>query len=166
MPYSSNEGKPQLFDHVSELRNDAMILDVGPGAGTIGARLKTMGFRNVDAIEIHGPYIEQFHLRSIYRRVYCGDILQADFGQQYDLMIFGDILEHIAEADAVALVDRLKRNGQAAVFSVPWNYEQGALDGVESEIHRQPSLTKEKCDILYNPSKWLHVGPVIGVFTI
>lgn len=166
MPYSSHDGKKELFAHVAKLGRHKTILDVGPGAGYIGRNLKEMGFTNVDAIEIHEPYIDQFQLRKIYRTVIHGDIVQAHFLDNYGLMIFGDILEHIPEKTAVELVEKLKFIGQKAVFSVPWNYQQGALDGVESEIHHQPDLTKEKCDALYKPEKWLYIGNVIGVFTI
>jgi hypothetical protein len=98
--------------------------------------------------------------------VICGDICEASFVDNYDLMIFGDILEHIEDQKAVDLVAKMKSRGQKAIFSVPWNYQQGALDGVESEIHHQPNLTREGCDRLYSPEKWIYTGQVIGVFVI
>lgn len=166
MPYSSHDGKKELFAHVAKLGRHKAILDVGPGAGYIGKKLKELGFTNVDAIEIHAPYIEQFKLKEVYRNVMIGDIVDASFPENYGIMVFGDILEHIDEGKAVQLVKRLKSIGQKAIFSVPWNYQQIALDGVESEIHLQPELTREKCDILYEPEKWLYIGNVIGIFTI
>lgn len=117
------------------------ILDVGAGNGLYGTMLKDIADR-IDAVEAYLPYIENFKLEKIYDNVYNVDILDFNLPIKYDLIIFGDILEHIEVDKAIALLDRLKEIDQI-IIAAPYQYEQGALYGNPYEIHKQSDLTKD-----------------------
>ena len=116
------------------------VLDVGAGNGLYGSMLRDIAER-IDAVEAHAPYIESFNLEKIYDNVYNVDICDFELPVKYDLIIFGDVLEHIEADRAIALLNRLKDIEQI-IIAVPYQYEQGALYGNPYEVHKQPDLTK------------------------
>jgi glycosyltransferase involved in cell wall biosynthesis len=117
------------------------ILDVGAGSGLYGAMLKDISKR-IDAVEIHNPYIKAFHLNEIYDNVYNVDICKFNLPIKYDLIIFGDVLEHIDYIEAKKLLDSLKDIDQI-IIAVPYLYKQGIIRNNIYEIHKQEDLTKE-----------------------
>lgn len=130
--------KKHLLDNLSQNTN---ILDVGPGYGTYGNLLKPE-FTNVDAVEIWEKYIDQFNLKNIYKNVHVGDILDFDFSN-YDYLIIGDVLEHIALEDAQQLVKKICEQNKKCLIAVPYMYPQGSHEGNVYETHLQPDLTPE-----------------------
>lgn len=119
------------------------ILDVGPGAGKYGKMFKDK--YQIDGCEIFNPYIFQYGLEKIYRKVYNEDICKFVFTRgNYDLIILGDILEHIKVEPAQTLVKRLNEDlGAALLILVPYGYHQGVSHGNVHEIHEQPDLTEK-----------------------
>ena len=73
-------------------KDGSTCLDVGAGDGKwfnlIGS------FMTMDAVEIFQPNIDWNHLKEKYRQVWCTDIdgFQYDW---YDVIIFGDVIEHM-----------------------------------------------------------------------
>ena len=142
MPGSYDFYKEDVKKHLlNELSTDTKFLDVGPGYGTYGNLLKPE-FLNVDAVEIWEKYIEQFNLKSIYKNVYVGDILNFDFSN-YDYLIIGDVLEHISVDDAKQLVKKINTLNKKCLIAVPYMYPQGSHEGNVYETHLQPDLTHE-----------------------
>ncbi len=167
MPHSSPEGKPEFMKFFREHFNQySTVLDVGPGAGFYGETLKHNGFYYVDAVEIFEPYIEQFALKRSYRNVYVGDIRTFEFPQHYDLVILGDVLEHLSVEDSQILTANLPYKCSHAVFSVPWEYPQDPIGGNEAERHLQPDLTPEVMSKRYPLLRLFHSGPNIGLYTL
>jgi SAM-dependent methyltransferase len=140
MPGSYDFYKTDVKKHLIEnISTDSKFLDVGPGYGTYGNLLKPE-FTNIDAVEIWEKYIDQFNLRSIYANVYVGDILDFDFSN-YDYLIIGDVLEHIALQDAQNLVKKICSQNKKCLIAVPYMYPQGSHEGNVYETHLQPDLT-------------------------
>ena len=95
------------------------VLDVGCGFGTWGflcrEHLDVFNGRvwpkdweiRIDAIEFFEPYI-MAHQRALYNDIRIGDIREAslDCGH-YDLIIAGDVIEHLDKKDAEDVLDRL-----------------------------------------------------------
>lgn len=162
MPYSYHVYDQQIADLFSRaVPSTARILDVGAGSGKFGKMLGK-GWR-IDAIEAHKPYIEQFGLRDLYKHVGCQDI-RDDLAvvAQYNVVILGDVLEHLSVSDAQ---DLLRRCEHAHVLvAVPFNYEQGAVGGNEYERHQQPDLTPESFDERYPGFRCLGRLPYYGVY--
>ena len=146
MPHSRDDHITEILDYfsreISQKERKGRILDAGAGAGKFGPLLRGRGF-HVEALEIHMPYVLDFHLEDKYDRVIIGDLreLTAEDFARYDGVLLGDIVEHLEVHEAQEVLRRACKGCAKVVFVVPYEYEQGAVDGVEWEIHRQPDLT-------------------------
>ena len=142
MPSSLHTHKDAIFEHIRTVVLEYLprrykILDVGPGIGIYGSNLQDL---NIDAVEIHEPYIEQYKIKRYYKNVFVGNILEFNY-DDYDYIIIGDVLEHIHVKAAQKLIKDITLKGIKCLVAVPFNCPQDAVDGVESEIHHQPDLT-------------------------
>jgi hypothetical protein len=127
---------------------ETTILDVGAGWGKYRDLLPE--YRCMDACEIWKPYIEGEDLHSRYRHVFDVDIvdlvaLDTWHPGRYDLVIMGDVLEHLTRPRAQFVVSRLG----AALVVVPFLYPQNEVDGNPHEVHWQSDLTPSKMELLY-----------------
>ena len=142
MPSSTNTFKDVMYEHIRTVVLEHLpyrnkILDVGAGIGVWGSNLQDL---HIDALEIHEPYIKEYGLHRYYNNVIVGDILNFDY-DDYDYIIIGDVLEHIKVEPAQKLIKDITSKGIKCMVAVPYLHEQGAVGGVESEIHHQPDLT-------------------------
>jgi hypothetical protein len=145
MPGSDPAGKPWTLDKLIEL-NPKTILDVGPGVGTYLDIIRG-GMGNeiiVDAVEVWEPYISEYNLRSRYNNVVNDDIRNVD-NFDYDVVIFGDVIEHMSEEDAVKVWDKVAKQARAAIISIPIiHYPQDAWGGNPYEVHVEEDWNSEK----------------------
>lgn len=120
------------------------ILDVGAGNGNY-SRLLRPYFKNIDAVEAYEPNIIDNKLERLYGEVYNYDAVGDEFipYELYDVIILGDVLEHIDIIKAQELITFLCNGNKEIIVAVPWLYEQGAMYGNEYEVHKQPDLTLE-----------------------
>ncbi|GHC38088.1 hypothetical protein GCM10010348_76720 [Streptomyces anthocyanicus] len=143
MPTSDAEGKDWSLSWFRyHLPNT--VTDVGPGEGTY-AKL----FRPVHegvwwtAVEIHRPYIKKFRLtstktRKMYDEIHVEDVRESeDHLFHRDLVIFGDVLEHMPRGSAVTLLETIVAAGAWNILvSVPIvDSPQGEVDGNPHEAH-------------------------------
>lgn len=172
MPTSTDAFKEVLYNHIEYLakKNPSFkILDAGAGYGKYG---RTLSHLDIDALEIHKPYIEEFELHKFYKNVYNEDILNFDI-DCYDYIILGDILEHIKVEEAQKLIKKIYDKQIKCLVGVPFlmpqssNFEfLGKKWEVESEIHYQSDLTERVMKSRYptlNPfiiykSEHIHYG--------
>lgn len=142
---SSTEGKIETLVWIVK-NNINSILDVGAGSGTYQHLLHSNGMKidKLDALEVWKPYIEQYSLASRYDRVIQEDARNHnDF--DYDLVILGDVLEHMSKEDAVALWSKVSGKAKHAIISIPIiHYPQGHLDGNPYEEHVKDDWTTEE----------------------
>jgi SAM-dependent methyltransferase len=142
MPYSYNLYKEDVKEYfLSKLPYDIKILDAGCGSGGYSYLLKS-SFPNIDGIEIHEPYVQMFGLEAIYNNLIIGNILDFDI-DGYDVIIMGDVLEHITFSEAKNLLEKIQGKGIKMMVAVPYMYEQGAEFNNIYETHLQPDLTEE-----------------------
>ena len=146
MGTSFKAGKKEVKDYLEQkFSGDARVLDVGAGSGTyfnlVGQHFKTM-----DACEVYGPSILKYKLHDKYRNVFHQSV--TDFGsfQNYDLVIMGDVLEHLSVSDAQAILSRIPC---ALIVAVPFEHPQSSIAGNKAERHLQPDLTPELFDQRY-----------------
>lgn len=161
---STTEGKKEIMTWIVKTYPDRStpILDIGAGAGIYGKLLKELGYVNVDALEYEPSYVEKFRQCEIYNNVYLGDMRTYEPVKNYDIVIMGDVLEHVSEKDALNTMN-IHCNSDR-IISVPWHYKQAAEDGIECEKHIQDDLSYASVCKIYNPDKWLRNGKIVGVF--
>lgn len=139
---------------------ESRILDVGAGQGKY--RIVLDDYPNVDGVEIHEATATREQLSEIYRQLVIDDACSAlrdlmrnytQFCYQrdddelpekpYDVVIFGDVLEHMDVADAqCAVTDALIVASDIFVI-VPYLYPQEPHDDNEYQRHIQDDLTPE-----------------------
>lgn len=159
MPYSSDEGKDWLTQciwgslasapiRLEEDRGQARqlpprVLDIGAGSGTYADLIQRTGGErprhrrpHLTAMEIHEPYVARFKLLEKYDEVIVGDARTNPLPQA-EVVILGDVLEHMTLPEAVRLWEKARRAATAAVIlSLPIvEWPQGAVDGNPHEAH-------------------------------
>jgi len=136
MGISDPTNKPWTAEKIAEL-SPSTILDCGAGAGIYLSliREKLGKEAHVTALEIWRPYIDEFNIESRYDALVEEDLRNVD-NFNYDLVILGDIVEHLTEADAIKVWDKISKQAKYAIISIPIvHYHQGAENGNPYEIH-------------------------------
>jgi len=148
MPASALHGKNEIFGWLRDIEDQlSTIIDVGAGAGVYRhayQQLLAKGqLQNAHvkwiAVEAFEPYIEQFKLTDLYDDVLRADVLEiVDDLPPFDLILFGDVLEHFEKADVTRLLSRVRRlYDPYIVISIPTNYSpQDVVDGNVHEVHK------------------------------
>lgn len=126
--------------------NPASILDVGCGFGKYGLLFreylevsegryaKKDWTVKIDALEIFPNYLTPVH-KYVYDNVIIGDALKADYSP-YDVVFFGDIIEHLEKEDALDLISRVSKTSQVLISTPNGFYKQGEHFGNKYEIHK------------------------------
>jgi hypothetical protein len=120
-----------------ELGKIRTVVDVGPGCGSwrifLGPHMPASRWT---AVEIHEPYVDRFLLAHHYQQVIVADVRDLDPFPAGDLVIFGDVLEHMPAADALAVWDRARASCWRLVLGIPVrHYPQGEWEGNPHEAH-------------------------------
>ena len=142
------------------------ILDVGAGNGKwydlLGKHF------TMDALEAWYETIAINSLDKKYRTVYLGRIQDATLSASnlpaYDLIIFGDVIEHLSVEDAQKVLSYLYPVCRDMLIAVPFKYEQDEIDGNPYEKHLQPDLTHELFMQRYKGFKPLILFPDYGYY--
>jgi cyclopropane fatty-acyl-phospholipid synthase-like methyltransferase len=144
MPTSHNTN----IEYITRLIRDnspQTILDVGAGAGKYGHLIRAIYIdAKIDAVEIWEPYIKKYKLKSLYNKVYQIDIREfSNFN--YDIVILGDVLEHMAKEDAVKVMEMVKSQAKMAIISIPvCHCPQGHVHGNPYEEHVKDDWTYDE----------------------
>lgn len=179
MPYSSNEGKWWMRERILDSLRIAAprfdpegeqlaprVLDIGAGSGTYAKLLCTQTDLpiHITAIEIYAPYVERFHLRAAYDEVIVGDARLMDL-PTVEVVIFGDVLEHMPAADAAALWRKARAAATRSVYAslpiVEW--PQGESEGNPHEAHVE-TWTHERVMAELNGIEVFQIGTTIGCY--
>lgn len=138
MPFSTSifdEIVKTTIKHLSPKR----CLDIGAGAGKYGKIIRTIiPDSHIIAIEIEPSYISEYNLRHIYNEVKLMDALNLIYekiDEQYDLVILGDILEHLKKSAGVDLINFLVYRTKYILVNYPFRYLQNDVDGYKHEAH-------------------------------
>lgn len=165
MPYSAGENSLAVTKWVID-NNIKTVLDVGAGAGLYSDILRPH-VDNMTAIEVWEPYIIEFKLKEKYDAVYRVDVrsLSATDLPEFDLVIFGDILEHMTHEEALTVWETASKIAKWGLISVPIvHYPQGAEHGNPYEVHVQEHLHPEDLREAFGPfdEEWIY--DVTGTF--
>ena len=140
---------------------DAFILDVGAGGG-VYYDLLCSRYHNIDAVEVYKPNILDYRLLEKYRSVSYRNIVGLEY-QPYDLIIFGDVIEHLSVEDAQKVLEYASTRCKDMVVALPYSYPQEANDN-EHERHVQDDLTKENIAERYPMLRLLKGDDVYGYY--
>jgi hypothetical protein len=135
LPISDPANKAYASELITRVQ-PTTVLDVGPGVGTYGSMIREqMEVERLDAVEVWAPYIERYRLQEIYDRVMVCDVrFWNEFS--YDVVILGDVLEHLSFDESVDLWQKISEQAGAVLLSIPIvHYPQGSLEGNPYEAH-------------------------------
>ena len=164
-------GKEEIKNFIfNNFPSGSIILDVGAGGGTYVALINEGKWYTMDAVEIYKPtadYIKPFY-RNVFNQNICDFTAWKDI--KYDLVIFGDVLEHLNVEDAIRVLERAKCYAKHIIISVPFLRAQDAKDTESpdnlNETHLQPDLTKDIFNQRYPGFYTLTCDENNGVFFI
>jgi len=133
----------------------ATALDIGAGAGKYGKLLNDACPECVvTAVEIYEEYVERFHLREIYDYVHCGDavqLIESAVDSTYDLVLFGDVLEHFRKSCGVDLLNFFLYRSRYILALFPSEYVQNSVDGNRAEAHLSIWTEKDFAGMPHSP---------------
>lgn len=152
MPDSNPETKPWISEQIYKIK-PKNVLDVGAGKGLyLNLLYDVLGKDNVHvtAIEIWEDYIKFFMLKMRYDNLIHDDVRNID-NFNYDLVILGDILEHMSKEDAIAIWEKVSKQAKYAIIAIPIiNHPQEAINDNPYEIHvKEDWSTEEVLDSFY-----------------
>jgi hypothetical protein len=183
MASSYTEGKREIVHFLEQIKPKT-VLDVGPGCGTYWAVLNKkygdwLGGNAKDwvdytgerphmmAVEAYYPYVTKYSLKDKYDEVAIADIryFNWDMLSEKDLVIFGDILEHLTEKEAKSMFFEATLVAKNIIISLPIiHFPQGAIDGNPFEIHKEEDWTHERVLKVFGEPHEFVVGASIGVY--
>lgn len=138
---SNNRGKAEAVKWIKEHFNcGATCLDVGAGDGKWANMLND--YLIMDAVEAFPPNVVNYQLTKKYRNTNITDIRTFKYNW-YDLVIFGDVIEHLSVEDAQKVINYAADRCRNILIAVPFEYKQGAIYGNPYEVHIQDDLTPE-----------------------
>ena len=95
------------------------ILDIGSGSGGLLLSLKKHGFKNLTALDPSDKAIKKIKKQGIMG--FCGNILNNQLNQKYDLVILTGVLEHIYDVCmAMRAVIKLSAKNGLIFIEVPY----------------------------------------------
>jgi len=155
MPIARPDVIPFVCEWFSQksIKEIKSVLDVGSGFGLWGFLARQyiqiwqpgikeddyINFKNkmrVDAIEIVDFYVTDIQ-RQIYNNIYCADMrINLPSLSWYDLIICGDILEHINFTDGLKLLEEMRRRSRWVIITMPDYFARGnEIMGQISDLH-------------------------------
>jgi SAM-dependent methyltransferase len=149
MPKSNYGGKSSsrwLLKHLHRSAPLSRVLDVGPGQGIYVQMMRQPGQHWI-GVEAWGPYIQKFDLKRQYDEVIVSDIRYFDWTRvaPLDLVICGDVLEHMTQSEAIAVVEKALAVARIVLISMPIIHSrQGELEGNPFEVHVEEDWTNER----------------------
>jgi predicted TPR repeat methyltransferase len=165
MPYSSDEGKAWMLRQL-RATGPRSVVDIGVGSGTYGrmAALELDEPPYLTGIEIHAPYVQQFGLHQWYDEVRVADVRLMPIPEA-DVVILGDVLEHMKTVDALAVWACARWAARVRVLlSLPIiEWPQDAVDGNEHERHVE-TWTHERVLAELEGIDEFEVGEQVGVY--
>ena len=163
MPYSSENGKTLIKSLMARIKPKTG-LDIGVGSGTYAKLFPNMEW---DGVEIWQPYIEKYGLHDLYRNIWVEDARKWSLTTKpdYDVVIAGDVLEHMTAKQARALLTRLRKYAPYVIVSIPiGHYPQGEYEGNPHEAHVVDDWTDEAVRAYFGEPLFGRVDGDVGVY--
>lgn len=162
MPFSSESGKPAIHDIMRRIKPKSG-LDIGAGCGTYAHLFPDVRW---DGIEVWEPYVEQFGLKNLYDCIMVGDARKVKPPRtRYDVIMAGDVLEHMSADDAAKLLRKLRKLAPYIVVSIPLgHYPQGVFGENPYEEHVKDDWTDAEVRAVFGEPIHATIDNEIGVY--
>ena len=159
---SYNYGKNEVVEWAKKsFPQYSSCLDVGACNGKWHSLLGD--YFIMDAVEIYTPNITTHNLKKKYRKVFNLDICDLEY-QWYDLIIFGDVIEHLTVPDAQRVIEYAWGRCKDMVVAVPYLFKQDGAYGNPWERHIQDDLTPRIFDERYKGFTQLWANKYYGYY--
>jgi trans-aconitate methyltransferase len=139
MPESDPAVRYPALDFIKQNKQSGNILDLGVGSGFYGRALHEI-YPNIDiyGIEIWKNYIG-LNQTAHYKHIYIDNILSFDYNKIKDknieLVIAGDVMEHLFKSDALNLFALLKTYFKWIVVTIPITVVEQGPDNIYGNVH-------------------------------
>lgn len=168
MPVSAVENKSTVQEWYRAIDPD-IVVDIGPGEGTYAKLMNGINTRAIwFGIEAWGPYVGKYHLHDHYDEVIIADIRYTALERvatRPDLVIIGDVLEHLTKPEAQQTLDRLRTWCPNVIVSIPLiHLPQEPYEGNWFEIHRDHWYHEEMIDFLGKGLRDTKKGDILGYY--
>ncbi|OPY25049.1 MAG: hypothetical protein A4E26_00027 [Methanobacterium sp. PtaU1.Bin097] len=163
--FSTATGKPEAVSWItSHIPRNGEILDVGFGCAIYARLLRKQGYEYIDGVDVYESGIKELKLDKYYNNVFISDILDFDF-DYYDLIILGDVLEHLTLEDAQELLKGWIHRHKTShlIVSVPFQLKQHGTYENPHEEHLQPEITPDYMKHHYPYLKLLYSAEMADV---
>ena len=147
---------------VRNFSKGSTALDVGACDGKWGKLLNT--YLTMDAVEIFKNNIVKHKLWNVYGTVHEADIRTFEY-DYYDLIIFGDVLEHMSVEDAQKVLEYAWPRCRNLIVAVPYQWVNQSHYGNPYEVHIQDDLTPKNVLERYPKLKPLFIYERYGYYT-
>lgn len=166
MPASALEGRDIMFSWM-QAQQPLSVVDVGPGEGTYGRMFRRLYRRPyLIGIEAWKPYVQRFDLTTVYDLVIQRDIRELTIHEwpRTDVVILGDVLEHMTVQEAQRVWSLARSSAHKAVYlSIPIvRSPQGAVHGNPFETHVVEDWSHEKVLDAFPGITWHWQGTIVG----
>ena len=134
------------------------VIDVGAGEGKWGKLLKGK-VDLVNGIEVWEPYIKKYNLLSLYDTLHNVNMMEFKYDDaDYDVMILGDVLEHLKYEDAITFINEAKKHVATIYLIIPISLcvQDGSYYGNPFESHLYQWKDEELKELF--GFKSIHVG--------
>lgn len=160
---SLNTGKREVVEWICEnFSKGSTCLDVGACDGKWADLLGN--YLIMDGIEIFEPNITKHKLEKKYHNIFNADVRGFQY-RHYDLIIFGDVLEHMTVEDAQKVLNYAMPRCRDLIVAVPFQWVNRSHYGNPYEFHIQDDLTPELVKERYPDLKPFLVFDRYGYYT-
>jgi cyclopropane fatty-acyl-phospholipid synthase-like methyltransferase len=163
MSDSVAQGKEQTKKWIVQ-NNIKTILDIGTGRGNYSDLLKGVNIEKIDGIEVWEPYIERYNLKNKYNNIFLYDVRQWE-NFNYDLIIFGDVLEHMTKEESIHVWQKASSMAKHAIISIPIiHFPQGESEGNPYQVHIKDDWSEKEVIETFSDIISYDIYPTVGVF--
>lgn len=167
MPTSDAEGKQIPLDWYRQI-SPQTVIDIGAGCGTYAQLMRDPWKAGRPdhwlAIEAWQPYLAEYPLIDLYDEILVKDARRLHWPTfAADLVIAGDVLEHMTRDQAQALLKRIKFAAANLIVSIPvLHLPQGAVNGNPYERHIDHWTAADMARELGDGVRAAWIGNVLG----
>jgi len=132
-----------LLDHhaqqlIAGIPDLGTVLDIGPGYGKYGRMVRELQPNAYTiGMEIDSEYVDRFGLRDIYNTVRIDPAVRLldNTNFTWDLVILGDVLEHMRKSEGMDVLHYLVYRAKYIWIQWPMRYIQGEERPNDAEAH-------------------------------